>query len=175
MTRYVALLRGINVGGIRITMPALAETFARLGLDGVRTVLASGNVVFDADDDAQVAHLRTLTERALRARFGYEAWVQVLPLDAVRAILADYPFDTDEAVRHPYVVFCADPATVAELAEYAANATEDVERLAPGDGVVYWEAPRGGSTRTPFSQLIAKARFKPLVTTRNVRTLRKLG
>lgn len=174
MTRYVALLRGINVGGVRITMPELGDTFRGLGLEAVRTVLASGNVVFDADG-ATTADLKAATERALRDRFGYDAWVHVLPLDAVRAIVADYPFDTDEAVHHPYVVFCADPGTVAELAEHALAAPHDGERLAPGDGVVYWEAPKGGSTTTPFATLIAKARFKPLVTTRNLRTLRRLA
>lgn len=174
MTRYVALLRGVNVGGVRITMPALGDTFRELGLESVRTVLASGNVVFDAGR-VTTADLKALTERALRDRFGYDAWVHVLPLSAVRAIVADYPFDTDEAVCHPYVVFCADPGTVAELAEHAAAADDDGERLARGDGVVYWEAPRGGSTTTPFARLVAKARFKPLVTTRNLRTLRKLG
>ena len=49
MTRWVALLRGVNVGGITIRNADLSALFAELGYAEVRTVLASGNVSFDAD------------------------------------------------------------------------------------------------------------------------------
>ncbi len=58
MTRLVALLRGINVGGIRIRMADLKEVFGGLGCENVRTVLASGNVLFDAEDDPATAKAR---------------------------------------------------------------------------------------------------------------------
>ena len=48
MTRYAALLRGINVGGINIKMADLRSTFVDLGFENVKTVLASGNVLFDS-------------------------------------------------------------------------------------------------------------------------------
>ncbi|MCH6229608.1 DUF1697 domain-containing protein [Microbacterium sp. CFH 31415] len=50
MTTWVALLRGVNVGGITIRSADLAEVFAELGFESVRTVLASGNVVFEAGE-----------------------------------------------------------------------------------------------------------------------------
>ena len=53
MTRYIALLRGVNVGGVTVKSADLAEVFRDLGFTEVRTVLASGNVVFDA---ARVGH-----------------------------------------------------------------------------------------------------------------------
>ena len=173
MTRYVALLRGANVNGITLRMADLAEVFTGLGLDNVKTVLASGNVLFDADDDGP--ELKGSIEKALRTRFGYEAWVQVLTTERVARIVADYPFETDESVHHPYVVFCVDEATRDELAGAAAKAATAVERVAAGEGVLYGEAPRGGSTDTPLAKVSARTRYKASTTTRNVRTLKRFN
>lgn len=49
-----------------------------------------------------------------------------------------------------------------------------VEHVAGGAGVVYWRCPKGGSTDTPFSKHVAKARFKATTNNRNINTLRKL-
>ena len=71
---YVALLRGVNVGGITIRSADLRELFAGLGFDNVRTYLASGNVRFTSDA-AERAELKAMTEQALTERFGYEAGI----------------------------------------------------------------------------------------------------
>ena len=63
MTRYVALLRGINVGGINIKMVDLARVFTELGFERVKTVLASGNVLFDSTS-ADVPALKKTIERS---------------------------------------------------------------------------------------------------------------
>ncbi|QKS18106.1 DUF1697 domain-containing protein, partial [Curtobacterium sp. Csp2] len=73
MARWVALLRGVNVNGITIRSAELAALFRELGYEDVRTVLASGNVVFTADGDA--ASVTGAVEQALRDRFGYDAWI----------------------------------------------------------------------------------------------------
>ena len=64
MTRYIALLRGVNVGGITIRSAELRRLFEELGFDDVRTVLASGNVVFSAER-ADAATLKSRIEHAL--------------------------------------------------------------------------------------------------------------
>src|SRR5690606_40579387 len=51
VTRYVALLRGVNVGGVKVPSAELAAMARDLGLAEVRTVLASGNLLFSSDDD----------------------------------------------------------------------------------------------------------------------------
>ena len=82
MTEYVALLRGVNVGGVNIKMADLAEVVRGLDYTDVKTVLASGNVLFTTRDAASTA--KQTLESALRKRFGYEAWVHVLTVDAIR-------------------------------------------------------------------------------------------
>ena len=64
----MALLRGVNVGGVTVKMADLAEVVRGLGYDDVKTVLASGNVLFTTTDAASTAKERL--EAALRERFG---------------------------------------------------------------------------------------------------------
>lgn len=70
MPRYVAFLRAINVGGHMVKMDRLREIFAELGLSGVETFIASGNVLFESR--AKPAALEARIERALHDALGYE-------------------------------------------------------------------------------------------------------
>jgi uncharacterized protein (DUF1697 family) len=171
MSRWAALLRGVNVNGITVKSAELKTLFEELGYGSVKTVLASGNVVFTAE--GSVDELKAAIEKALGERFGYDAWIVLVPHDALEAIVAGYPWpETDEA--HPYVVFGSDERALAEITEAADGLDGGVERARRDGDVVYWECPRGSSTDTAFSKLLAKARFKAVTTTRNLRTLRKL-
>jgi len=169
MTRFVALLRGVNVGGITIKSADLAAVFRRLGLADVATVLASGNVVFTADDEASA--LKPRIEAALSERFGYDAWVHVLTTDRLREIVDAYPFEERDG-WHAYVVFTlSDEPRDALL---GVDVDPSLERVAPGAGVVYWTVERGATLTSPVGKAAAPARFKAVTTTRNLRTLRKL-
>lgn len=177
MARWVALLRGVNVNGITVRSAELAELFRELGFAQVRTVLASGNVCFDADGSAggAPAELKSRIERALGERFGYDAWIVLVPLAELNGIIEAYPFEQD-AEHHAYVVFAADDEALRAMVADAPQADADAdERFAAGAGVAYWRCPRGSSTDTPFSKHLARARFKTTTTTRNINTLRKLG
>ncbi|WP_305091763.1 DUF1697 domain-containing protein [Prescottella sp. R16] len=173
MTRYVALLRGINVGGIRIAMADLRRVFTDLGFGDVKTVLATGNVLFDADT-ADTAALKSTIESALRSEFGYEAWVIVLDVGTVRRIVEAYPFDPDRDGRHPYVLFTTDPGVAAGLLAGQPDLDPEIERVQGGENVVYWEVERGRTLDSPFGKSTGKPKLKAFTTTRNLRTLVKL-
>jgi uncharacterized protein (DUF1697 family) len=172
-TRLVAFLRGINVGGINIKMAALAAVFESLGLTGVRTVLASGNVVFDAPGGDRAA-LKHRIEAALSEAFGYEAWVILADLTAIARMIEAYPFDESDESKQPWVMFLSEPGVLDDLMSVADGLDPSVERLQPGDGVLYWEVTKGETTRSAFSKHSAKARFKATTTMRILRTLRKV-
>src|SRR6187402_4004013 len=88
MNRYVALLRGINVGtAARLGMADLRAAFEAEGLENVRTLLQSGNVVFDAASPPT----GTALTRAIEARTGLAPRVQLLTADEFRAIAAANP------------------------------------------------------------------------------------
>ncbi|AWB95663.1 hypothetical protein DCE93_08280 [Agromyces badenianii] len=174
MTAYIALLRGVNVGGITIKSAELRELFELLGFDGVRTVLASGNVVFDDPSRESRTPLKGRIEQALRARFGYDAWIVLVTRDELQRAVDGFPFDADDAHRQPWVIFASAPGIVDELLEFSGDADPDVDPIARGDGVVYWNPVKGTTVDTPFAKLLAKAKFKPTTTNRNLRTLRKI-
>jgi uncharacterized protein (DUF1697 family) len=171
MTRYVALLRGVNVGGVTIKMADLADVVRGLGYDDVKTVLASGNVLLSTSDSA--ATITTNLQNALRERFGYQAWVQVLTANRVVKIVADYPFERGRDGWHDYAIFVVDPGVKDEL--LAVELDPETERTAAGDGVVYWTVPKGSTLDSRIGTATGAARFKPSITTRNLNTLEKLS
>jgi uncharacterized protein (DUF1697 family) len=165
----VALLRGVNVGGVTVKMADFAEVVRRLGYDDVTTVLASGNVLFSSTDAASTAKGRL--EAALRERFGYEAWVHVLTHGKVRAIVDAYPFERT-AVRHAYVVFILKPELLDALLAVELDPT--VDQAARGDGVLYWSTPKGSTLDSAMGKAQGSGKHKPWLTTRNLNTLEKL-
>lgn len=170
MTRYVALLRGVNVGGANvIKMADLAEVVRALGYDDVKTVLASGNVLFTTTDNSSMAKQKL--EAALRERFGYEAWVHVLNQDAVAKIVAAYPYPRSDE-RHAYVVFILKSEVRDEL--LAVELDPAVEQAESGDGVIYWSVPKVSTLDSALGKAQGSSRHKPWLTTRNLNTLEKL-
>lgn len=173
--RMVALLRGVNVGGVTVTSAALATMFAEEGFENVRTVLASGNVAFDAPGARDAEGLKARIESALERTFGYDAWIVLLARQRLARIADAYPFSRTDGTDQPYLVFFSSPAIADELMAEAPGLLLDVEALEAGDDVLYWRVPRGSTLHTPFAKLLAKPRFKAHLTTRNLRTVEKLA
>ena len=179
MTTWIALLRGVNVGGVTIRSADLAALLRdTLGFAEVRTFLASGNVRFETDVAARArATLKSSIEKALRERFGYDAWIVLVTLAELERAIEEFPFDAADAARQPWVVFCVDAATRDELTAAAGAASIDrtIDPVGAGPGVVYWNPPKGSSTDTAFAKVLAKSTYKARTTTRNMRTLVKIA
>ena len=90
--KYVAFLRGINVGGHnKIKMVTLREMFAALGYKNVKTYINSGNVIFEtieADDNALAAKI----ERAIQTEFSLNIKVMVRTISEIEGIIKNNPF-----------------------------------------------------------------------------------
>ncbi|WP_336632808.1 MULTISPECIES: DUF1697 domain-containing protein [unclassified Microbacterium] len=175
MTTWVALLRGVNVNGITIRSGDLADTFRAIGFVDVTTVLASGNVRFTARVPiSDRAELKARIEAALRERFGYDAWIVLVTLAELEAVVRAYPFDAGDGSRQPYVVFCSDVSVRDALLHVAASLDPGEDPTGPGFGVVYWSPEKGRTLDTPFGKALGRAEYKPTTTTRNLRTLVKI-
>jgi uncharacterized protein (DUF1697 family) len=174
VTHFVALLRGVNVGGITVRSAELRDLFEELGFEHVRTVLASGNVAFETTDAGTSAALKARIEAALRDRFGYDAWIVLVTREQLERVVEAFPFDASDASRQPYVVFGSDDDVLDELVASAGEPDPVADPLARGDGVVYWNPITGTTLHTPFGTLLGKPRYKPTTTNRNLRTLLKL-
>jgi uncharacterized protein (DUF1697 family) len=171
MTKYAAFLRGVNVGGVNLKMAEVATALTDAGFANVRTILASGNVLLEAS--AGVAAVRKRAEAALRERFGYDAWVLAYDIATVRAIVEGYPFEREVDGYQSYVTFVADKAVLDELAALGSGAGPD-ERISRGEGVVYWQVPKGATLDSTIGKTMGKPRYKSSTTTRNLRTLAKV-
>ena len=168
---FVALLRGINVGGHRrVPMPRLREILEAEGLERVRTYVQSGNVVFDAPTGDAASHTATVA-RVIELEFGFSVDTLVLSCEAVRAIAAENPFvDEDPAVDEGWlhVAFPLDPIDAGEFAAHSLAADEG-ERALFGRGAVYLMLPHGVG-RSKLAAAIGRAMWLPN-TARNWRTV----
>src|SRR5688500_3855759 len=99
MQQHVAFLRGINVGGRVMKMDDLQACFEDIGFANVKTVLQTGNVVFES----QPLDIKPTIERCLTNKFHYPAKVQIISLDNLKTIVKKYPFETSDSTKQNYV------------------------------------------------------------------------
>ncbi|MDQ4502229.1 DUF1697 domain-containing protein [Sinomonas sp. ASV322] len=170
MTAYAVFLRGVNVGGINLRMADVKEALAELPVTDVSTLLASGNAVMRSD--LSESELKDAVQVALRARFGYDAWVIVMTADDVDAVVGACPYPADDEDTHTYVTLSSDPAVLDELWSMAQQDGTEHTRLSPI--ATAWLARVGGTLESPMSKATAKARYKATTTTRNLRTMLKV-
>ena len=171
--RYIALLRGINVGGkTLIKMEELRACIEALGLDDVSTYIASGNVLFETSQRS-AAKLETKIEGAIERRFRLPVKVVVLDHAAYGRIVQAIPksWVGDESLR-ANVAFVRRgidaKQVVLELKPDAA-----VEEVKAIDGAILWATKRDALNRSVMRKLIGGAAYKEL-TVRNLNTTLKL-
>jgi uncharacterized protein (DUF1697 family) len=171
MVKYIAFLRGINVGNIRIKMTDLKAAFENMGFTDVVTYLQTGNVVFRSDKKLEA--IKPILEKGLSDTFKYDAYVLLYPFDVLTAIIAAFPFAPLEN-HHNYVMFISDTVIFDELHTLSRGLGEETKLIEAGNGVLYWQVEIGQSLHTPFAKLTAKAKYKSSVTVRNINTLEKM-
>ena len=175
MAAYVAFLRGMNVGGHRITNDELSAHVAALGFADVRTFRASGNVIFAAPDHDAPGEIARTLEDGLVAALGYAVPVFVRDATAVHAIAAHQPFPGSVVSASPgkvQVAFLHDrPGPEAQASALAVGTADD--RLAIAGTELYWLPSRGVGR----SELDLKALDAALgaMTVRTMGTVRQLA
>ena len=162
MARFVALLRGINVGGKNvIRMADLRACLEADGFEGVRTYIQSGNVLFTASGSA--AALTARLERTLKARFDYEATVAVRSARQLRAIVDAAPegFGVDRDRFRSDVIFLMPPLRPARTLA-AVPTREGVDRAWAGPGVLYFERLASRAAQSRLSKIVSLPIYRSL-------------
>ncbi|WP_449475657.1 DUF1697 domain-containing protein [Streptomyces abikoensis] len=174
MTTYVALLRGINVGGKkRVPMQTLRELLAGMGGGAVRTHLNSGNAVFThsgADPDELAREL----ERAIERELGFAVTCMVREAGDIRRVVDADPFAGRQTDPARYLVtFLAAPAAPAAVADIdpAAYAPEEFV-LAGRELYVYYA---NGIRDAKLAKVLTERRLGTPGTARNWNTVTKLA
>ena len=172
-TRYVALLRGINVGGKNlISMADLRLVLEDAGYAAVQTYIQSGNVLFETDDPR--AGLEASIEALLADRLGCPVLVVVRSHRQLANVVASAPtgFGADRDTHLSDVVFLKAPLTSAQ-AMRAVSLRDGVDRAWAGTGVLYFDRVAERSSQSRLSRLVSTPQYQRM-TIRNWSTTTKL-
>ena len=170
---YLALLRGINVGGKNITkMTELKACLENTGFDRVETFIQSGNVVFETRQKS-LAKLTAQIDTAIEAAFGIDPRAVVISRNRLKTVLADAPAAwrsrTDLRMN---IAFLRPPATAA-LALKEVDVRPGVDAVAAGEDVLYMSTTLRDVAKSRMSRIVTKPVYQQM-TIRTYGTCRKI-
>ncbi len=170
--QYLALLRGINVGGKNpVKMSELRETLEEMGLADVRTYINSGNAVFRAPRQPRTELAKRL-ETMLSRTFGLELKIVLLTHAQLNRVTGEAPRGFGAETDRCDVIFLRAPLTV-KRATAAMETKEGVDRLWAGTGVVYFARLTEKATSSRMGRVIGKPEYQNM-TIRSWVTVTKL-
>jgi uncharacterized protein (DUF1697 family) len=174
MTRYLAFLRAINVGGHTVRMDALRRHFETWGGRNVETFIASGNVIFHTSRRDRHAAERAI-EAHLAKTLGYPVVAYLRSVPELAAVAAHAPFPADEYARGArlFVGFMKSEAT-RSMADAVAALRTDIDDLAVHGREVYWLRRAQLMASLATGPAIEKTVGSP-ITMRSVNTVRRLA
>ena len=172
MARYVALLRGINLGPRnRVAMPALREALEEAGFEDVKTYVQSGNVVLSSRVKAETA--RRKIERVVADRFGLEIPVVVRTRAELAAVVRRNPLGTIATEPKRYQVsFLSGKLSAKVVRELEEVAAEDERVVVAGREVYAWHPT--GVARSKLWAMLAGRDLGVTATARNWTTVTTL-
>ncbi|HEX6947934.1 MAG TPA: DUF1697 domain-containing protein [Acidimicrobiia bacterium] len=171
--KYVALLRGINVGGKnKVPMTELRETLEEGGYESVRTYIQSGNVLFESPRPR--SEIEEHIEGLLEARFGIPLLVVVRSHSQMRKTVERAPegFGTKPDLYYSDALFLKAPLTSKQVMDVV-EIREGVDAAWPGDGVVYFQRLGAERTKSKLNRIASTPEYK-LITIRSWATTTKL-
>ncbi len=170
MTKYVALLRGINVGGNnKVEMPKLKKVFESLGFENVSTYINTGNVIFETDKK----DLEPLIEKALKKAFRFELRIVIRDAENIKKLCKEIPKswqnNTEQRTDILFLWNEFDKDKSVDLIK-----TTEVDTLKYIDGAIVWNVNRKDIAKSGMKRFIGSIIYKNM-TARNVNTVRKIG
>jgi uncharacterized protein (DUF1697 family) len=172
--RYVALLRGINVGGNnKVPMADLKSCLEKAGLLSVRTYIQSGNVIFESDAKDETK-LTTQIEQAIEKTFGFPVVVALFSHAEFEHIAEHTPQGWLQNIEWKYnYLFLKKPTSAQEALTALGDQKTEIELVAAGKGVLYQAMSIKLFGRTTASKMIGTPIYKQM-TIRNHNTVQKL-
>lgn len=171
---YIALLRGINVGGNnKVSMPSLKASFLAAGFKNVTTYINSGNVLFSAPKTDKEVLVR-LCQKAIKDCSQLDINCTIITHQELTHALANAPswWGDDPNAKHN-AIFAIAPATVEQIMQDMGQIKPDYEKVYACDPIIYWTAPIKTFSRTRYSKIAGTEVYRS-VTIRNANTTKKL-
>ncbi len=174
--KYIALLRGINVGGNnKVSMADLKTALSESGLDNVRTYINSGNVLFESNDSDEV-RLTELCEKTIEHQFGFLVECVVLSEKKYKHLIDDAPQwwgNTDDKNMRSDALFVLRRGTAQAVVDKVGDVNNEYEWVEQLDTVVYWTVDMRKYSRARLPKIIGSSEYKT-VSMRSSTTTRKL-
>lgn len=172
--KYVALLRGINVGGKNIvSMQQLRAAVEQAGMKNVSTYINSGNVLFE-DSGHTVTELKEIIEKTIESTFSIPVTVMIRSQKDIQAITKTLP-DTwvnDDTMKCDVIFLGSDIDSSDVLEKISVREGVDTVKYVPG--ALLWAIDRKNVTKSHLTKLVGTSVYKQM-TVRNSNTLRKLA
>lgn len=170
---YVALLRGINVGGNnRVDMKRLKALFEQAGMTKVSTYINSGNVIFQSDTRDEV-ELAAVLEKAIERAFGFYVKVLVRSYAAMRKIADELPAEwVNDTTMKTDVMFLWEGYDTPDVLQQVVI-KPGLDRVKYVPGALLWSVDRPNVTRSGLLKIIGTDLYRHM-TVRNCNTFRKL-
>jgi uncharacterized protein (DUF1697 family) len=174
MAAYIAILRGINVGGNKsIRMETLKESFKKLGFRNVTTYVQSGNIIFNGEEQS-TAKLELKIEEQIKVDFGYEVPVIVLTASFLQNVVENNPFTNDSKKDHAFlhVTFLSRQPENSDI-KLIEKKKLGGEEIIFSERAIYLYCPDGYG-RTNLNNNFLEKKLKVTATTRNWKTANEL-
>lgn len=173
MPAYIALLRGVNVGGKTLKMELVRKAFEELGFSAVRSYVQSGNIIFKTAQASPASLAKRIEERILRDS-GLTVSVFVKTPKEMENVIRNNPFANDKGIDHSkfHVTFLSSEPPK-EAMKLLGSLAAKSERFQIVNQEVYFYLPDGyGKTR--LSNNTIERKLSTIATTRNWRTVNTL-
>ncbi|WP_439809535.1 DUF1697 domain-containing protein [Parabacteroides distasonis] len=177
MKRYIAFLRGINIGGKnKISMPDLKAGFEELGSAEVKTYLNSGNVIFSRDENDKEGFSGRL-ETMINERFNLDIPTFVISKEELEDILNNVPswWGNDNKETYDNLIFILPPTTSIEVCRELGEPKEEFEKIKAYGKAIFWSFSREDYQKTNWWSKTASTNISGRLTIRTANTARKIA
>lgn len=171
MTKYIALLRGINVGGNnKVEMKKLKTTFEKCGFANVTTYINSGNVIFDSIEIPIISQI----EKVIKKDFGFEIKLLIRTQENIENLCDNIPeFWENNSDMKTDVLFLWDEMDRPETMKLITQ-NPQIDTLIYYPGAIIWHIKKANYNQSGMHKLVGSRVYKSM-TVRNVNTVRKLA
>lgn len=172
---YLALLRGVNVGGKnRVPMQELKHCFLEAGFTNVQTYINSGNVLFDSEMETNEQKLQAICQKKIETAFEFPVAVSVVSSETLADAIQQVPkwWGENSDYRHN-ALFVIHPATAAAILAAIGDINPELEKVFHCNDIIFWSSSFKSYSRTRFAKIVGTEAYKK-VTVRNANTTKKL-
>lgn len=169
--KYCAFLRGVNVKGTNMKMAEVCQVFEDAGMENVSSVLASGNIVFSSEKNAD--ELKDILEKAMSGHFNYEAFLFVKNESETNLFWTGNPFERNENF-HSYAFVGNESIENILMKEFENAVKTENEKAEIVNNIFYWQISKGNTLDSSFGKVLGKKSMKDQFTSRNINTFEKI-